>query len=134
MKETWHLSLELPIKMRDWQVTGEVTGISRGQVAHRGKSNVGLRGSRYYAAHQAGINPGNLAPITPTKASAEAPGGREGGRQSNMAGPGTTSSGPAWGAGAQEEPRPRMLTGSGARAPSAQFDGCFVGEGSPAGG
>lgn len=47
---------------------------------------------------------------TPTKASAEAPGGREGGGQSNTAGPGTTNSGPAWGPGAQEEPEPRMLT------------------------
>lgn len=66
---------------------------------------------------------------TPTEASAEAPGGREGGGQSNMAGPGTTSSGPAWGPGAQEEPEPRMLTGSGARASSAPFDGCLVGKG-----
>lgn len=55
-KETWHLPLELPVKTRDWQVKGEVTGLLRGQVGHRRKSNVGLRGSRCYSA------PGSLAP------------------------------------------------------------------------
>ena len=100
------MTLELSVKRRNWQVKRQVTPSSRGQVGCRVIISVGLQSGQVLL----GSTPGNLAPSLTLSPPLLKPLQRpwKGGGQSNMAGPGTTSSGPGW---AHEELEPRIWTG-----------------------